>query len=338
MKKLVMRCGCWWLPGACRTAGNIRARRRPVSESLGLLPPPEPPPGLGSGCRCASAAVSLDLESFSSMLYRKSQTASSPAHLQSDLRPIGGTQRAPRAPTQPSPPSARAATVARAGVLQVAGRARSQATFGSTECVSKSPVSGWAGTRGDSTEAGPGLGDAPGSRWSPHSAGDPGRPCGSALLLVASSLGLLRGRLGHRRAHAGSAPSALTAARTRLGSHRSAVATRRSRPTLEAEGRGLSARTQAPARTWKPVGPRCALPAPGLPAPGRRPDAGRGAPRASACAPAEPRVASRPETHGWGAGGRAGQGLPRSLPPGPRALAAFAFARARENFRPLSAT
>ena len=297
MKKLVMRCGCWWLPGACRTSGSIRARRRPVSESLGLLPPPEPPPELGSGCLCASAAVSLGLESFSSILHRKSQIASPPAHRQSDLRPIRGTQRAPSAPTQPSPPSVRAATVARAGVLQVAGRARSQATFGSTECVSKSPVSPPAGTPGDSTEAGPGLGDAPDSRWSPHHSGDPGRPCNSALLLVVSSLGLRRRRLRRCRAHAGSAPPALTAARARSGSHCSAVATRRSRPTLEAAGRGLSARPQPPARTWRAVGPRCAPPAPGLPAPGRRPAAGRGAPRASGCAPAEPRAAPRPEPH-----------------------------------------
>lgn len=66
MKKLVMRCGCWWLPGACRTAGSIRARRRPVSGSPGL---PAPPLGLDSGGRCPSAAAaSLGLGSFSSML------------------------------------------------------------------------------------------------------------------------------------------------------------------------------------------------------------------------------------------------------------------------------
>lgn len=300
MKKLVMRCGCWWLPGACSTAGSIRARRRPVSASPGLPPPAEPPLGLDSGCRCPSAAAaSLGFGSFSSMLLTVNPKQVLPGSFpnQSSARTRLHSETSALAPR--SLPRACAAAAARAGVQHVAGWARSGATFGSTSRVSKTPrVSALAHTPGDSKEV-LGFAAPPRSTQSQRSRGHPGRPADSARLFSASGyLRLRRCRLGRPGLTLHSCRPCAPRRSSPPGSAR-AVPARVPRQTLEGAGRERSARPPPPASTWRrPGGPRCAPPAPGPPAHGRRPAAGRGAPPACGRAPAEPRRAPRPEAHG----------------------------------------
>lgn len=97
------------MPGACRTAGSIRARRRPVSASPGLPPPPPPPepaPGLVSGCRCpsaAAAAASLGLGSFSSMLFTTNPKSVLQGHPSNQPSAARGAHGDPRGRPRPLP-------------------------------------------------------------------------------------------------------------------------------------------------------------------------------------------------------------------------------------------